>query len=129
VSDNPEAEVTEVDDVASLKAKIAELEPDAAVGRAHREAELRRIEAGKAKLSEDQRAIVDALPSVEMKAKALASFGRAAPRPPMPGGPPGSTPSYEEAWKDPAAWKALKARDPEGAARWVRGLTTRNGRR
>lgn len=109
----------------ALSAKLAALEPDAAVGRAYRERETAKIADAAKGLAAEDRAILDALPSLDSKAAFLARISavpKSATAPPgASGGPPSSTASlvdFDKAWATPE-WPAAKAKDPKGAAAWL----------
>jgi hypothetical protein len=111
-----------------------ELQTAADRWKAHEKAETARIAAEAADLDDADKALIDGEPDIARKAALLARFKRdaaaanakppkvvATPKP--AGGPPSSSSvDFESAWASgPAAWDAAKARDPDGAAKWLQG--------
>lgn len=112
-----------------LSPRLAELEalaPLAEKWRAFEENETKAIEAKKAALPEAVQRALDAAGGLEAKRAVLAAFESFSPSTPPPKAkvPPGGAahsdgvPDYEAAWKNPAQWQEVSARDPEGAARF-----------
>jgi hypothetical protein len=106
--------------------------PDALKWRSHVKAESARIATEAEGLDPEDKALIDGEPDIARKAALLARFKReAAPanaKPPKvvapakpAGGPPSSSlVDFEAAWAGgPDAWNQAKARDPEGAAKWL----------
>jgi hypothetical protein len=86
-----------------LRKKIADLEGDAAIGRTYREQKQAEIEAASKGLTADDKAILDALPTVDAKAKFLARISTTTTTPaakPAPGStappPGGNEPTIEQ---------------------------------
>lgn len=65
----------------ALKKRIADLEGDAALGKTYRETQQKVIDEAAAKLSADDKAILDAIPGLEAKAKFIARIGQGATAP------------------------------------------------
>jgi hypothetical protein len=108
---------------AAAEAKVAELQPLATIGKQQLDLETTRVETAKAKLSKEHQALVDAQPSLEMKAQLVTALAWRSPSPNPGTGAPAPRPSqasFEEAWGTPK-WAEVKASDPDGAAKWVRG--------
>lgn len=107
-------------------AKAAALEADATIGKAYREREAKRIDDAAKTLAAEDKAILDALPSLDAKSLFLdrlrVASTRVAVAPPGAGAapPPSSSavPDFAAAWGTPA-WADAKAKDPKGAAEWL----------
>lgn len=107
------------------KAKLGELSGFAEIGRRYVEQAEARITAALEKMDDDDRALVEAQPSVDLKerliAKLTAATSQPSPgekKPPLPrgGAPAGEQTDFRKAWMDgPSAWSAAQQRDPEGA--------------
>lgn len=74
-----------------LRKQLADLEGDAAIGRTYREQKQAEIDAAAKSLSADDKAILDALPSVEAKAKFLARITSTTAAPPTAKPAPGAS--------------------------------------
>ncbi len=109
-----------------------ELQTAADKWRSHVKTESARIATEAEGLDPEDKALIDGEPDIARKAALLARFKReAAPanaKPPKvvapakpAGGPPSSSlMDFEAAWAGgPDAWNQAKARDPEGAAKWL----------
>jgi len=110
-------------EVETLKA----LTPDAELGREYRERETKRIDAAKTALSPSVQVLIDAQPTVALKAALLdeltksssADVKKAADVPKNQGAGAGTSAiDFAAASADPVKWAEAKARDPKGATEW-----------
>lgn len=107
--------------------KLKSLQGDAELGKSFREREEKRVAEGRAKLTAEQAAFLDAQPNIALKAQALDLFlkpgstttekkpGEAAKN----GAPAGDDVDYADAFRDPVKWAAVKKADPAGAAKFI----------
>ena len=122
-------------DLEAANKKLADLESDAAIGRTYREAQQKVLDEAGAKLSPDDKALLDALPTIEAKTKFLARIGTTpAPAAAQPAGA-GATPPPPGAGADIPSLIAAKGVDwvkrsyPKEWEAYADKSTPRTGRR
>jgi hypothetical protein len=114
----------ELEQLRAAASKAADLEGDAAIGRAHRETESKRITEAASRLSSEDRELVEGEPDLARRAALVARLsaagsGRARANP--GGGPPMPKPyvgDFDTAWRN-GEFREARERDPKGAAEWL----------
>jgi hypothetical protein len=118
------------------------LAPDAELGKRYREREQQRIDKALEGMTPEQRELVEAQPTVDMKSRMVDFIGgtktttNASPKPgeqkrdpPKAGAPAGDAIDFKEAFKDPVKWAEAKRLDPEGAKAAIKATYSSTQRR